>query len=82
MSTDLATTHLHAGHPEEALAAGQLAITTAAPIASVRTRERLRTLHTATGLVADRSWPARELHERLTHFLTEQSRRPAEEQPQ
>jgi hypothetical protein len=80
VSTDLATTCLHAGRPEEALAAGQAAITAAAPIASLRTRERLRTLHTAASVVADQSRHTRELHQQLTHFLTEQTRRVTEEQ--
>jgi signal transduction histidine kinase len=80
--TDLAATHLQAGHHEEALAAGQAAVTAAAPIASVRTRERLRALHSATGAVADRSRHARDLHDELAHFLTEQARRGTEESSQ
>jgi hypothetical protein len=82
VNTDLAATQLNAGQAEEALAAGRAAIAAAAPIASVRTRERLRTLHGAAGSAAPRSRYARELHDELTHFLTEQARRGTEESSQ
>lgn len=79
VSTDLAATHLNADEPDAALAAGRAAISAAAPIASVRTRERLRTLQAAAGSVAARSRCARDLHEELTHFLTEQARHVTQE---
>jgi hypothetical protein len=82
VSTDLAATHLNARQPEEALSAGRAAITSAAPVASVRTRERLRTLHAAAGALAPKSRHVRDLHEELTRFLTDQARQVAEEPSQ
>lgn len=81
VSTDLAATHLNARHPEEALAAGRVAITSAAPVASVRTRERFRTLRAAAGPLAPKSRHVRDLHEELTHFFTDRTRSAVEEPP-
>jgi tetratricopeptide (TPR) repeat protein len=75
VNTDLAATHLNAGQAEQALTAARAAITAAAPVDSVRTRERLRTLHAAAGLAAPRSRYVRDLHEELARFLTEQTHR-------
>jgi hypothetical protein len=79
VSTDLAATHLNADEPDAALVAGRAAISAAVPIASVRARERLCTLQAAAGSAAARSRSARDLHEELTHFLTEQARHVTEE---
>ena len=54
---------------EQALAAGRAAMTASVPIASVRTRERLRTLRSAARSTAPRAWHARELRDELTEVL-------------
>jgi tetratricopeptide (TPR) repeat protein len=81
VSTDLAATYLNARDPEQALAAGRTAIASAVPVASMRTRERLRALHTLAGPLVPKSRHVRALHEELAHFLTDRTH-PADQEPQ